>query len=73
MAGPSRSPLAFVADLAPGERAFTALMLAYFFLVTTTFWILKPLKKALFIEFYDTSGLDLFSWHLAAAEAGLEE
>jgi len=71
MATPSRSPLAFVADLAPGERAFTGLMLAYFVLVTTTFWILKPLKKALFIEFYDTSGLDLFSWHLAAAEAEL--
>ena len=71
MATPSRSPLAFVADLAPGERAFTGLMLGYFFLVTTTFWILKPLKKALFIEFYDTSGLDLFSWHLAAAEAEL--
>ena len=71
MARASRSPLSFVADLAPGERAFTFLMLAYFFLVTTTFWILKPLKKALFIEFYDVRGLDLFSWHLAAAEAEL--
>ena len=71
MAARSRSPLAFVADLAPGERAFTGLMLAYFFLVTTTFWILKPLKKALFIQFYDADGLDLFSWHLPAAEAEL--
>jgi AAA family ATP:ADP antiporter len=71
MAARSRNPLGFVADLAPGERVFTVLMLAYFFLVTTTFWILKPLKKALFIEYYDAGGLDLFSWHLAAAEAEL--
>ena len=71
MARASRSPLSFVADLAPGERAFTFLMLAYFFLVTTTFWILKPLKKSLFIQYYDARGLDLFSWHLAAAEAEL--
>ena len=71
MANRSRSPVALVADVAPGERAFTALMLAYFFLVTMTFWILKPLKKALFIQFYDTKGLDLFSWHLAAAQAEL--
>ena len=71
MAGRSRSPLAFVADLSPGERTFTLLMLAYFFLVTTTFWILKPLKKALFIQFYDQRGLDLFSWHLVAAEGEL--
>jgi AAA family ATP:ADP antiporter len=67
----SRRPFAFVADLAPGERAFTVLMLAYFFLVISTFWILKPLKKALFIQFYDERGYDLFSWHLAAAEAEL--
>ena len=67
----AKSALSFVADLAPGERAFTFLMLAYFFLVTTTFWILKPLKKALFIQFYDEHGLDLWSWHLAAAEAEL--
>jgi len=73
MAGTARSknPLAAVVDLAPGERAFSALMLAYFFLVTATFWILKPLKKSLFIQYYDARGLDLFSWHLAAAEAEL--
>ena len=71
MAARSKKALAFVADLAPGERAFSALMLAYFFLVTATFWILKPLKKSLFIQYYDARGLDLLSWHLAAAEAEL--
>ena len=30
-------PIKLVADLAPGERAFSVLMLAYLFLVTTTF------------------------------------
>jgi len=67
----SRSTVALVADLAPGERAFTVLMLAYFFLVTTTFWVLKPLKKALFIQFYDARGFDFLSWKLAAAEVEL--
>ena len=64
-------PIKLVADLAPGERAFSVLMLAYLFLVTTTFWILKPLKKALFIQFYDDAGVTLLGWHLAAAEAEL--
>ena len=57
----SRNPLGAIADLAPGERAFSLLMLGYFFLVTATFWILKPLKKSLFIQYYDASGLDLSS------------
>src|SRR6185503_13663542 len=64
-------PIKLVADLAPGERAFSVLMLLYLFLVTTTFWILKPLKKALFIQFYDDSGVTLLGWHLEAAEAEL--
>ena len=50
ISGTRREALALVADLRSGERIFSALMLAYFFLVTTTFWILKPLKKALFIQ-----------------------
>ena len=35
------------------EWPLALLMFAYFFLVITTFWILKPIKKALFIEYYD--------------------
>jgi AAA family ATP:ADP antiporter len=66
-----RSPLTAVLDLAPGERAFTVWMLLYFFLVTTTFWILKPLKKSLFVEFYSEGGFRLGAWHLEAAEAEL--
>ena len=65
------TPMKLVADLAPGERRFTIAMFAYLFLVTATFWILKPLKKALFIQYYDASGLVLAGWHLEAAEAEL--
>jgi AAA family ATP:ADP antiporter len=46
-------------------------MFSYFFLVITTFWILKPLKKISFIRFYDRAGFDLWGWHLDAAQAEL--
>lgn len=66
-----RSALGFVADLAPGERAFSACMLAYFFLVTATFWVLKPLKKSLFLEHYAPTGFTAGGFRLEAAEAEL--
>ena len=65
------NPMKVVADLEPGERSFTITMFAYLFLVTATFWILKPLKKALFIQYYDANGVTLAGWHLEAAEAEL--
>jgi ATP:ADP antiporter, AAA family len=46
-------------------------MFSYFFLVITSFWILKPIKKALFIEYYDQTGFDLLAWHLSAPQAEL--
>ena len=65
------NPLRVVADLAPGERGFTLAMFAYLFVVIATFWILKPLKKALFIQFYDAGGMTILGWHLEAAEGEL--
>jgi AAA family ATP:ADP antiporter len=65
------NPMKLVADLEPGERSFTVTMFGYLFLVTATFWILKPLKKALFIQYYDANGVTLAGWHLEAAEAEL--
>jgi AAA family ATP:ADP antiporter len=53
------------------ELPFALLMFGYFFLVITSFWILKPIKKTLFIEFYDTSGLHLLGTHLSGAQAEL--
>ena len=47
------------------------LMFLYFFLVITSFMILKSLKVGLFIQFYDQNGFDFFGWHLAAAQAEL--
>jgi ATP:ADP antiporter, AAA family len=52
-------------DLRRHERAPTLLMSAYFFLVITIFWILKPIKKSLFLRFYAERGFDpgLGVWH----------
>ena len=48
-------------------------MFFYFFLVITTFWILKPIKKGLFISYYKgVGGFDLLGWwQMDAAQAEL--
>ena len=46
-------------------------MFSYFFLVITSFWILKPLKKSIFIQYYDQTGFQLFSWVMKASQAEL--
>jgi len=51
------------------ELPFSLLMAGYFFLVITSFWILKPIKKAVFIDFYKPGGFDLLSWQMTAAQA----
>jgi AAA family ATP:ADP antiporter len=53
------------------ELPFALLMFGYFFLVITSFWILKPVKKALLIGFYDDAGLVLLGAKLSAAQAEL--
>ena len=65
------NPLRQMLDIHRAERPFAAVMFAYFFLVITTFWILKPIKKSLFIEHYDPAGLELLSWHLSGPQAEL--
>ena len=60
-----------VIDIRPGELPLALLMFAYFFLVITTFWILKPIKKGLFIEFYDSGGFDLLGVTFSAPQAEL--
>jgi hypothetical protein len=47
------NPLRAMFTVRRSELPLTLMMFIYFFLVITSFWILKPLKKALFIEFYD--------------------
>jgi len=50
------SPLKAIFDIRKPELPLALLMFSYFFLVITSFWILKPIKKSLFIEFYDKHG-----------------
>ena len=50
------NPLQAFMDVRRGEWPLALSMFCYFFLVITSFWILKPLKKGLFIEFYDAGG-----------------
>jgi AAA family ATP:ADP antiporter len=65
------NPIKAVMDIKREELPLSLLMFSYFFLVITSFWVLKPLKSKLFIEFYDQIGFDLFSWHMEAAQAEL--
>ena len=66
-----QSLLQQVMDIRREERPQALLMALYFFLVITSFWILKPLKKGLFIEFYDQTGFDFLGWQMTAAQAEL--
>ncbi len=45
-------PLKALFDLHREERWPTLFMSGYFFLVITCFWVLKPIKKSMFLEFY---------------------
>jgi AAA family ATP:ADP antiporter len=67
----SQNPLRALFDIRREELPQVLLMFLYFFLVITTFWVLKPLKKSTFIETYDASGFDLLGWDLTAAQAEL--
>lgn len=65
------NPLKAIMDIRKEELPLSLLMFSYFFLVITSFWILKPLKKSLFISFYDQTGFDILSWHLRGSQAEL--
>ena len=58
-----------------GERrtdgAFAASMAATFFAIVTLFWVLKPLKKGLFLRTYDAAGLSVLGLQLTSAQAEL--
>jgi AAA family ATP:ADP antiporter len=65
------SPLRAIFDIRKSELTLAVLMFSYFFLVITSFWILKPIKKSLFIQFYHQTGFDLFAWHMSGPQAEL--
>ncbi len=66
-----RSPLKAIFTVRRDELPLAMLMFGYFFLVITSFWVLKPIKKALFIEHYDAIGFTFpgTSWLMTAAQA----
>ena len=66
-----QSLLRQVMNIHRDELPQALLMFCYFFLVITTFSILKLVKSGLFIQFYDQSGFDLIGWHMVAAQAEL--
>ena len=45
------------------ELPLALLMFLYFFLVIVSFWILKPIKKAIFLTYYDQTGFILLNAH----------
>ena len=57
-------------ELRDDELAPTLLMSAYFFLVITTFWMLKPIKKSAFLGFYRGHKLSLSLGPFAASLDG---
>ncbi|MFQ5652301.1 MAG: NTP/NDP exchange transporter [bacterium] len=67
----SNNPIKAIFTIKKEELPFSLLMSFYFFLVITSFWILKPLKKSIFIQYYDNTGFDLFDWHMLASQAEL--
>lgn len=70
MAAPM-NPLKQILNVRREEAPLAIFMFFYFFLVIATFWILKPIKKGLFLEYYHLQGFDLLSWHMNAAQAEL--
>jgi len=65
------NPFKQLMDIRREEMPQVLLMFSYFFLVITTFWILKPLKKSIFVQFYRDSGFHFGSLSLDAAQAEL--
>ena len=65
------SPLKQIMDIRRDELPQALSMSAYFFLVITAFWILKPFKKGLLLEYYEEAGFNLLGWQLDAAQAEL--
>lgn len=57
-------------DVRPGEGAKTLGLALFFFLVIAVFWVLKPIKRGLMIDFYGeaNAGFDLFGFVLSGAQ-----
>ncbi len=67
----SANPLQAFLAIKRKELPLALLMFTYFFLVITVFWILKPIKKTMFLAYYDGGKLDIFGWLLRGSQAEL--
>jgi ATP:ADP antiporter, AAA family len=65
------NPIRPFLEIRKEELPQSVLMFGYLFLVITSFWILKPIKKSLFIGYYDQTGFRWLSWQMNAAQAEL--
>lgn len=70
----SANPLKSFLDVRRRELPFVLLMFLYFFLVITVFWVLKPIKKDIFVDgfyggWWNRETFDLFGLHLGGPEA----
>ena len=66
-----KNPFKAFLDIKREELPLALLMFSYFFLVITVFWILKPIKKTMFLAYYDGGKLDVFGWLLKGSQAEL--
>jgi AAA family ATP:ADP antiporter len=64
-------PFKAIVDIRRSELPLAVLMFFYFFLVITTFWILKPIKKTIFLEYYQADGFEVLGRHLSGPQAEL--
>ena len=53
------------------ELPLALAMFVQFFLIITCFWILKPIKKGMFIQFYDQEGFAFLGLQFSASQAEL--
>ncbi|MAF09626.1 hypothetical protein CMK11_04175 [Candidatus Poribacteria bacterium] len=68
------NPLKRIFAIRRDELPTALLMASYFFLVITSFWVLKPIKKSLFIGYYHPAaqdGLTLAGRHIGGPTAEL--
>jgi AAA family ATP:ADP antiporter len=61
----------YVGQLRANERRHATFMFCYLFLITTVYWLIKPIKKALLVGYYQSAGWTIGVWHLNAAQVEL--
>jgi len=67
----SRSILSVVQNVRRRELPLALLMFSYFFLVISTFWVLKPIKKDLLVSFYRSRPFELLGTTFSGPQAEL--